>query len=668
MYDDPRTALKKTLGVTAAAILIFSFLVLSLVYANKTDETTPADGFNISSYLVELNVKENNEVEVTEKPTINFTNAMKHGIYKFVPYWLEYTPKTGKTVKRRSNIINLRAIGDRYENDKINGKARIKIGDPTSYVGEGPKEYTIQYTYSMGKDPYKGFDEFIFHAYGDFWGTPISNPALIINMPKSIEGYKVRFFSDKKRQNEITNSIMYQVKDNLLVAATDQSLTSSLTVDIELPEGYFVGGANNYGNKALVMCLLVIGLTIILVLNWILYGKDFKKEIETVELYPPDNLSAAELGYIFSSSQITKKMTIATIIELAAKGYIQIDEYNGKITIKDLTKKPKEDKTYSLSLTVKELKEVDDTLTEKEKEIMENLKPNKQGKSSILGDKAMELMDEIKQLVSKGYLEVVQNDFENLPLEYKSKEEEFQREVEEYNERIKNLPPMNEYDKIVFDRLFYKSSQTTLSENPEFYKAFKDIEDKIHTDLTPNIYDQRSIAALKLSAIITSLIIPIALTAFYITADIEPAYYYFYYLALLCIPICLVFTFIMSRRTQNGELINAKIKGFRNFLVTTEKSNLEHILEKDPRYFYNILPYTYVLNISNKWVEKFEDIPLPDMKGSFDLCDTNYVRIYDNVSFPTSATSAGGFGSSSCGGGCSSCGGGCSSCGGGGSW
>lgn len=28
----------------------------------------------------------------------------------------------------------------------------------------------------------------------------------------------------------------------------------------------------------------------------------------------------------------------------------------------------------------------------------------------------------------------------------------------------------------------------------------------------------------------------------------------------------------------------------------------------NPTYFYDILPYTYVLGISNKWIKKFEDI------------------------------------------------------------
>ena len=60
----------------------------------------------------------------------------------------------------------------------------------------------------------------------------------------------------------------------------------------------------------------------------------------------------------------------------------------------------------------------------------------------------------------------------------------------------------------------------------------------------------------------------------------------------------MVFVFIMGRRTIKGEELIAKVKGFRNFLDTVEKEKLEALVEENPYYFYNILPYTYVLNLS----------------------------------------------------------------------
>ena len=53
-----------------------------------------------------------------------------------------------------------------------------------------------------------------------------------------------------------------------------------------------------------------------------------------------------------------------------------------------------------------------------------------------------------------------------------------------------------------------------------------------------------------------------------------------------------------------------KIRGFKNFLETAEKERLESMVMQDPTYFYNILPYTYVLGVSDKWIKKFESISL----------------------------------------------------------
>ena len=131
----------------------------------------------------------------------------------------------------------------------------------------------------------------------------------------------------------------------------------------------------------------------------------------------------------------------------------------------------------------------------------------------------------------------------------------------------------------------------------------------------------------------------------------------------------------MGRKTEYGELITARVKGFRHFLATAEKSKLEALVAENPSYFYNILPYTYAMNISKKWIKKFENIPMPEMDmGSFNYSsDFSYFSMYNDVHYPAPVTTGGGShsgssGCSSCGGGCSSCGGGCSSCGGGSSW
>ena len=66
----------------------------------------------------------------------------------------------------------------------------------------------------------------------------------------------------------------------------------------------------------------------------------------------------------------------------------------------------------------------------------------------------------------------------------------------------------------------------------------------------------------------------------------------------------------MEKRTNYGTKIVGQIKGFRRFLETAEKHQLEALVERNPEYFYDILPYTYALDISEKWVKQFETIAI----------------------------------------------------------
>lgn len=64
---------------------------------------------------------------------------------------------------------------------------------------------------------------------------------------------------------------------------------------------------------------------------------------------------------------------------------------------------------------------------------------------------------------------------------------------------------------------------------------------------------------------------------------------------------------IISRTPDYTKQLNG-IVGFRNFIIYAEKDRLEALLESDPQYYYHVLPYAQVLNVSDKWEEKFKDI------------------------------------------------------------
>ena len=74
--------------------------------------------------------------------------------------------------------------------------------------------------------------------------------------------------------------------------------------------------------------------------------------------------------------------------------------------------------------------------------------------------------------------------------------------------------------------------------------------------------------------------------------------------------ISLVFSFFIRRRTDKGHEYLQRIMGFKKFLETAEKEKLEMLVEENPEYYYDILPYAYVLGVSDKWTKNFESIAL----------------------------------------------------------
>lgn len=599
--------LYKKISLVYAALVVFLFLgVLVIVinieinglnglFNNSDENISLADGFTIEKYHVDLDVKEDNKIDVTENITINFTSEYKHGIFKFTPFWSQYTGKDGKTIKRKANILNYRSIGEPYSLDTVKDKARIKIGSANEYVGVGSKTYVIKYTYDMGKDPFRNFDELIFHAYGDYWGTEIKNASIRVNMPKSIEGYEVNFFKDKYREKNVNDLVDYRINGNTLYASFNagkdyEPLTKSLTVDIELPNGYFTGGSWNYGWGSFIISIVIITLTVWTIYKWIKYGKDYEKKSQSIEFYPPDDLSPAEIGYVYNKRQANKKLTISLIVQLASKGYIKIDELKGK--------------KKNIQIT------------------------------NLIADVSKEPVNFEEKLSHLSYLE-----------------------------------------RIVYDRLFESSDVVVISEHKTLYKAFDDVEEKLHKSFKDKVHDKEAAKQIKGSVIRNILILLLSIISYRYVEDLDPSWSILYYLSFICIFINLFFTLFMKRKTEYGELITARVKGFRHFLVTAEKPRLEALVMETPSYFYDILPYTYAMNISKKWIRKFEDIPMPEMDmGTFNYSsDYAYFLMYNDVHYPrpTGSSYRGGSsssGCSSCGGGGSSYGGGCSSCGGGGSW
>lgn len=72
----------------------------------------------------------------------------------------------------------------------------------------------------------------------------------------------------------------------------------------------------------------------------------------------------------------------------------------------------------------------------------------------------------------------------------------------------------------------------------------------------------------------------------------------------------IIFVITNKKRTEEATKYYNRINGFKDYLMCVEKDKLEMLVNDNPNYFFDILPYAYVLGVSDIWSKKFESIAI----------------------------------------------------------
>lgn len=552
---------KKLIGVI---LFILSFILISFLPNNSYAVTD----YVIDSYDINVKVNENNTFDITETITANFY-VRKHGIIRTIPLENTIERLDGSRSTNRVKITNLQ-VNNKYSKSNSNGDLSIKIGDQDTYV-TGLQKYVIKYTYDIGSDPVKDADEFYYNLIGTEWDTSISNVSFSITMPKEFDASSLGFSSGRYGYTD-NESVSYSVDGNTISGIYTDTLPAGngLTVRLTLPDNYFVGARNNNTDY-----YIIIGISLVIVfiafILWLLFGKD-KPVIETVEFYPPEGYNSAELAFLYKG-ETDDKAIVSLLIYLASKGYLSIKETENKALF-----------ASTKDFTIYKLKEYDGT-NEIEKLFFDGLfRTRSSVTSSDLTNRFYITVNRIKKLLNKKENKTKIFDKKSLQL------------------RGFIIPMMLIIFILITVKPFYDAGM--LSELPVAL-----IFPGVGFSLMLSILTSSSPKSAKIFIIFWGLLfggIPLFMILPIIFLTSISAITYF--IGILCIIVLYVFRKIILKRTPFGLEILGKIKGFKRFLETAEKDQLEAMVEKEPEYFYNILPYTYALDVSDKWVEQFENI------------------------------------------------------------
>ena len=593
----------------------------------------------IDNYDVNIMVNSNNTFDITETITAYF-NTPKHGIFRTIPLSNKIVRLDGSTSTNRTQVTNL-SVSDEYSVSRENGNYKIQIGSASRTL-TGEKTYTIKYTYNLGKDPIKDYDELYYNIIGSEWDTVIGNVTFNLTMPKEFDASKLGFSKGKVGSTN-NDGINYTVNGNKISGSYDGVLNKgeALTVRCELPEGYFVDAGLAVNSNIYLMFIIPIATLIISFLLWFIFGRD-NRVVETVEFYPPEGFNSLEVGFLYKGKANSKDV-VSLLIYLANKGYIKIS---------DNTDESLFSKADGFKIT--KLKDYDGN-DANERLFLGGLFKDTAVSGEVTKD---ELYDKFYVTTNK-ILDNI-NDKEN-------KNKIFEKKASRKSIIVVILILISLFTTVAIPTLDYAGTGEVAITLfiCAFYIPFYAVGIFAKIPLLFRVI-WLGFTIFHSSVFFSALPITDAVTS-------EPIYLIGVIVGVLClIGMILCFKF-MPKRTPYGNEILGKIRGFKNFLETAEKDKLEAMVNSNPTYFYDILPFTYVLGVSDKWIKKFETINM-QAPSWYDGHDAFSVVAFGTFigstmtsaqSVMASSSSSSSSGGSSSGGGSS---GGGSGGGGGGSW
>ena len=616
-----------------AAILCLLLAMLTMVWGNSIDSKERASyaedyplmnsgqGYVTESFVVDMDVDKDCVYNVTEKIKVNFQEA-RRGIFRYIPYQ--------KGNSRIDDIVVEGEDVDISDENSSNGNMVkvVRIGNPDRYL-TGRHEYTIKYkivgTYndlkSVSKDNFdEGFSEGVSgmfknrsysngkddYLYVDLipseWQTGINYVKATINMPKDVDWSKMKVYTGLYGSKESSDKISVTTKErSATFEAVNWPVTSGMTLYGPVGSGYWenVEKASRVYDSLYVLAILFAVLMAVL---WFFVGRD-KKYVKTVEFYPPEDMTPMEVGYVIDG-KVNDEDRVSNFVYVAGRGYMDIEQ------------DPKDEKKF----TFRKREDFDKNQFENEKSFIRLFVNN--------------LFASDNEVRSDKFPKSFLRDFRS-----------GDKMMMDYYKRGKGVFTGGSValQGILTVFLILSSIFTVIYTIVEgvFAKSFLSIVGvgilecallvAFFITMISFAYKSESITGRSKTKLIMG-VVPLAVVVLILNAVL-----YFYLIGLPSLgvvmiiskAVCIFSIAFMHRRSKYGTQLMGKVMGFRDFIEKAELPMIKSLVEKDPAYFYKILPYAYVFGLTNKWIKNFEGL-------NIDPPDWYYSNGYDmnNMIFP----------------------------------
>lgn len=564
------------------------FLLIGLLAIGLSLRLIPvsanAYGDVINRMDVTMVVDENGKVDVDTKIWITFGQPAQ-GIFAFIPQSYEvtwtideeniskdyYFPVRNIKVKDRDFITET----DDYDN------VLVRIGTEGVFVS-GQQIYEYNYTIQLRELDLGGLQAFYMDVIGDGWDFPMEQVNVKITLPK---GWPFAPDITTGDFGSTTPISTYTISGNTLTMThTNLGDYEAITIYAPLSETgdyfTFIPPTDYSGIALAVLAFFSVGLY----LAYLKFGKDDKPVI-TVEFNPIPGLSSSMAGYIYDGTVETKDV-VSLIIEWANKGYLTITE----------------DAQNAKNFTLTKLKDMADSEIRAEKTLFADLF---RGRDSVTNK---DLERSFYQSITNAKMDIARYFNGNPQREIFSKKASVLKV-------LFGIVTMIPAGLVLASAVYVGTYRGELAFMAGLFSAIFGTVLVIVWSITVKRWPSLSGAA-RTGAILGAGLISVMYALIYaLVMILNYSAMSGWSLIILGVTFALtVFNIalvsVMDKRTALGVSYLGKILGLKNFIETAERDRLEALVHDDPQYFFKILPYAYVLNVTDVWSKKFESIAM----------------------------------------------------------
>src|SRR5450631_4162800 len=292
-----------------------------------------AKSWRVSNFQDNITVAQDGSAVVTERITLVFEGEF-HGIHRTIP--IEYPGPNGTNYEL---FLAVTSVTDgsggklKYDSSTSNGARDLKIYIPDAT--DATRTVEITYRVHNGTRFFDDHDEFYWNVTGNDWPVPIDHASATVRFPMFAAGsLRAQAFTGVYGSTQRDASSKVDGAEAQFETSNPLPMRGGLTIDVYLPKDilkepsaltkffWFIGG-----NPVVFLPLVTFAGMFAL---WWYKGRDPDPGVSVAPMYePPSGISPAEAGTLLDDSIHPRDIT-STIIDLAVRGYIKIEETQEK--------------------------------------------------------------------------------------------------------------------------------------------------------------------------------------------------------------------------------------------------------------------------------------------------------------------------------------------------